>query len=128
MNQRRETRLQADQSVAVTLFGDPVIRLSGRVRNVSGRGIGLELDVPVAAGTALKVELEDALLLGEVIYCRTDEASYYVGVELEHALNGLAELSRIVSAFNDAIAVSGSSPQRAHAVAEGGHQSQQQSH
>ena len=94
MNQRHETRVPANRSVEITLFGEPDISLPARIKNLSGRGIGLELDGPVAAGTALKVELEDSLLLGEVIYCRRDEDSYYVGVELEHALCGLAELSR----------------------------------
>ena len=102
MNQRCETRVPADyiladQSVSVTLFGDPDIRLRGRIRNISGRGIGLEMEVPVAAGAALKVELDDALLLGEVIYCRPDQSVFYVGVELEHALRGLGELSRMVN-------------------------------
>ena len=125
MNQRRESRFEVNQSVAITLFGSPDIRLVGRIRNLSGRGIGLELEGPVAPGTALKIELEDALLLGEVIYCRQDEASFYVGVELEHALTGLSELSRMVNAFAEP---AGSCPQHAHAVVEGDHQSQQQTH
>jgi hypothetical protein len=132
MNQRRETRVPADhvvtdQSVAVTLFGEPDIRLRGRVRNISGRGIGLEMEVPVAAGTALKVELDDALLLGEVIYCRPNESVFYVGVELEHSLCGLGELSRIVSSFDDAFAPDESRSQRGNSVIESGHQGQQQS-
>ena len=133
MNQRRETRVPAnhvvaDQSVAVTLFGEPDIRIRSRIRNISGRGIGLEMEVPVAAGTALKVELDDALLLGEVIYCRPDESVFYVGVELEHALCGLGELSRMVNTYNDAFAPVESRAQRGDSVIESGQQSQQQSH
>lgn len=133
MNQRRETRVQANhvqanQSVAITLFGEPDIRLWGRIRNISGRGIGLEMEGPVAAGTALKVELDDALLLGEVIYCRPDESVFYVGVELEHALSGLGELSRMVNAYHDAFAPADSRPQRTQSMIEGGHQGQQKPH
>ena len=101
MNQRREARFEANQSVAITLFGESDITIPARVKNISGRGIGLELEGPVAPGTAVKIELEDALLLGEVIYCRQDEASCYLGVQLEQALTGLAELSRMVNAFGD---------------------------
>jgi hypothetical protein len=131
MNERREARIpgnriQSSQSVAIILFGEPDIQISARIKNLSGRGVGLELEGPVAPGTPLKIELEDALLLGEVIYCRQDDASYYVGVELEHSLCGLGELSRIVLAFNDAMAPADSG-QRAHAVVEGDHKSQQQS-
>jgi hypothetical protein len=114
--------------VAITLFGEPEIRLSGRIRNLSGRGIGLEVEGPVATGTALKVELDDALLLGEVIYCRPDGSSFYVGVELEHSVCGLAELSHMVNAYHEAFAPAESGSQRSHPVVEGGHQSQKQSH
>jgi hypothetical protein len=114
MNQRREPRFQATQAVAVTLFGEPDRRVAARVKNISGRGVGIECDEAVATGTALKIELDDALLLGEVIYCRRDEASFYVGVELEHALSGLGELSRMVSAFADPP----SDSEQAHAVTE----------
>ena len=104
MNQRREVRIQANQSVAITLFGESDVEVSALIRNISGKGIGLELQGPVRPGTLIKVDLQDALLLGEVIYCRKDESSYYVGVELEHSLCGLGELSRMVNAFHDAMA------------------------
>jgi hypothetical protein len=37
--------------------------------------------------------LDDAILLGEVIYCRDQGGGYYVGIELEQALCGLADLA-----------------------------------
>src|SRR5665647_471090 len=81
MNQRRDPRFEINQSVWITLFGEPDIRLPARIKNVSSRGIGLDLQGPVAIGTALKFEVDDCLLLGEVIYCRQvdtscDEASF----------------------------------------------------
>jgi hypothetical protein len=118
MNQRREPRLETDQSVWITLFGEPDIRLPARIKNVSARGIGLELQGPVAIGTALKFELDDALLLGEIIYCREDGDSFYVGVELEQALCGLADLADALRAFSD----SPSNLQQAEPVKEGGYQ------
>jgi hypothetical protein len=101
MSQRREPRFNAEQSVWITLFGEPDIRLPARIKNVSARGIGLELQGPVAIGTALKLELDDSLLLGELIYCRQDDASFYVGVELEQALCGLADLALALRSFSD---------------------------
>jgi len=101
MNERRRPRFEANQSVWVTLFGEPDIRLPARIRNVSERGIGLELHGPVATGTALKFEIDDSLILGEVIYCREDEGSFYVGVELEQALCGLGALAKALGAYSD---------------------------
>jgi hypothetical protein len=65
-------------------------------------------------GTALKIEVDDCLFLGEVIYCREDEASFYVGVELEQALYGLRELARSLGALSD----SSSGPEQADPVIE----------
>jgi hypothetical protein len=101
MKQRREPRFQADQSVWITLFGEPDIRLPAHIKNVSLRGIGIELQGPVAIGAALKIEFDDSLVLGEVIYCRQDEDSFYVVLELEQVLCGLAELARALDAFSD---------------------------
>jgi hypothetical protein len=105
MNQRREPRFEANQPIWITLFGEPDIRLPARIKNVSLRGIGLELQGPVAIGTALKFEVDDSLILGEVIYCRQveascDEGSFYVGVELEQALRGLGDLAEALRAFS----------------------------
>jgi hypothetical protein len=128
MNQRREVRVQANQSVSITVLGEPDIRIPALIRNISGKGLGLEVQGPVFPGTLLRVDLQDALLLGEVIYCRRDESSYYVGVELEHSLCGLGELSRMVNAYNDAMAPVVSGLQQAHSVIDGSHQGDQQTH
>jgi len=100
MEQRRELRLVLNQSVNVTILGKPEMqRTTGRVKNTSGRGLGLELAYPVSVGCALKIELEDAILLGEAMYCRGENGCYFVGIELEQSLSGLSELSRMVRAF-----------------------------
>jgi hypothetical protein len=124
MNQRPESRVLTNQSVAIALFGNPDLQRSARIRNISGKGIGLELDEPVPPGSILKVDLEDGLLLGEVIYCRSEGGSYYAGVVLEHALSGLAELSRMVTAFQSAIAPAESGLQAAHSAIDGHHESE----
>jgi hypothetical protein len=101
MEQRRETRLVLDQTVKITVLGGPEIPRAAKVKNASGRGLGLEMLFPVGIGSALKIELPDAVLLGEAMYCRGENGTYYVGVELEHALWGLSELSRTFQAFSD---------------------------
>lgn len=117
MNQRREPRFQADQPVRITIFGEPDLHLTAIVKNVSGRGMGIEVEGPIATGSALKIDLEDAILLGEVIYTRDQGTSFYLGVELEHALYGLAELARVVRSFSEDLPEAlESSPQQAHAV------------
>ena len=114
MEQRRETRFSANQVVPVTILGDPEINRTGIVKNASGRGLGLEMAFPVGIGTALKIHLPDAVLLGEAMFCRGQNGSYFVGVELQHALFGLTQLSQAFEAFAENV----SGLEGAHAVDE----------
>jgi hypothetical protein len=101
MNQRREPRFEIDQPVEITVFGPPELHLPGVIRNASGRGIGVEVSGPLATGSALKISMEDTLLLGEVIYSRPENGNWYLGVQLEHALCGLAELAATLREFTE---------------------------
>jgi PilZ domain len=99
MEQRREPRFEADQAVAVTLLGETELKHSARVKNASGRGLALEMCSPVAPGTALKIEFDDAVVLGEAVYCRGAKGQHLVGVELDQMLCGLTELGRKLQEF-----------------------------
>ena len=99
MDQRRERRFSTDQPVAVTVLGDCETRHTATVKNASSRGMALEMTAPVAPGTALKIEFEDAVVLGEAVFCRSGPDSHLVGVELDQVLCGLAELSRRLREF-----------------------------
>jgi hypothetical protein len=91
-----------DQPVAVTIYGRPDLQLTATVRSASALGLGLEMSTPTTPGTALKIRLDDAILLGEIVHCRPVEGGgYMVGVRLEQALNGLAELARALEAFKE---------------------------
>jgi len=94
MEQRAETRFAIDQPVAVVLLGGQEFRETARVTNVSAAGLQLMLDRHVPAGSAIKIELDNSLALGEVVYCRTEGSHSLVGIKLEQVLNGLAELNR----------------------------------
>jgi hypothetical protein len=100
MDQRRESRIDGNQEAWITIYGKVDLRIPGRVRNMSGRGIGLEVGAPVGTGNALKIEIGDSMLLGEVIHCRPEGKRFYVGVELDQALHGLVALCETVQDFS----------------------------
>jgi hypothetical protein len=99
MEQRREPRFETDQPVEITVLGDLEVRLAARVRNASGRGLALETTEAVAPGTALRIDLDDAVVLGEAVYCRPGSGTHLIGVELDQVLCGLAELGRRLQEF-----------------------------
>jgi hypothetical protein len=101
MDQRREARFRADELVKLTVLGDCESPVQARVKNVSGRGLGLEVASAIPPGAALKIEVGDAIILAEAVFCRRDDSSYFVGVALEQVLSGLAGLGRILQQFAD---------------------------
>jgi hypothetical protein len=124
MNERRESRFEADQPVWVTVYGAVDVRVQGRVRDFSGRGLGLEVAQPIYTGTALKLEIADSMLLGEAIFCRRDGECFYVGIELEQALHHLVDLSEMLRGFTE----EPSGPEHAYTVHDAGGQDQQKPH
>ena len=100
MDQRREPRFTVDQSVVVTILTEQPTRITARVRNASGRGLGLLVPCRVEPGAAIRIEIDDAIVLGEVIYCRPEGDGHFIGIELDQVLVGLTELGRRLSAFD----------------------------
>jgi len=92
MDQRREPRLRADQPVTVTVLAEHRTQQSGTIRNASQRGLALEVPSPVPPGTPVQMEIEDALVLGEVVYCNQNHQSCLLGVQLDQMLCGLKAL------------------------------------
>ena len=71
----------------------------GRIRNASGRGLAIDLHCAVPPGTAIKIEFEDSMMLGEAVFCKGGEGSFLLGVELDQVLCGLSELGRRLQEF-----------------------------
>jgi hypothetical protein len=99
MDQRREPRFQSDQPVVVSILTEPPTRMAARVKNASGRGLCLVTPFPIPPGAAIRIEIDDSIVLGESIYCRNDQGSHFVGVELDQVLVGLTELGRRLEAL-----------------------------
>jgi hypothetical protein len=82
-----------DQEVAVTVLDGREIRRRSQMTNASAWGIGLEMRCAVAPGALLRIEYEDAVVLGEVAHCREAAGAYYVGVKLNQATESLSGLA-----------------------------------
>ncbi len=96
-DQRQAPRHQLRQVATVSVFGndDPVI--CGEILNVSEGGAQIWLDQPLRYASLVRVNYNDNLLLGEVVYCQQEQAGWLVGIRVEHALFGLTALARTVN-------------------------------
>jgi len=90
---RRETpRRQLGQSAVVSVPGTGQV-LHGEMRNLSDGGIQILLYEPLPVTSPVKIEYADKLLLGEVVYCRQEQAGWLLGIRLERGLSGVTDLA-----------------------------------
>jgi hypothetical protein len=93
-DQRQAQRHQIRQSAIVSVFGTASLVLHGEIRNLSEGGAQIWLDQPVRYASLVRVDYNDNLLLGEVVYCQREQAGWLMGIRVEHALHGLTALAR----------------------------------
>jgi hypothetical protein len=103
MERRREPRFDVDQEARVTLLGDEQVCLDARVVNMSGRGMSLLLDRPVAVNSLVRIDLKDAMLLGEVCYSVQQGERHAIGVNLEEVISNFTELARLAEAVREQV-------------------------
>ena len=68
-----------------------------QVNHCAGKRLQIITGESVPTGTAVSVEHEDALLLGEVAMSKSQAHGWQVEIKIEHALNGLMNLMALRS-------------------------------
>ena len=97
LDQRQAQRHEFSQAAIVSVLGTGSQVLQGEIRNVSKGGTQLHLDQPLEIGSLLKIEYDNNLLLGEVVYCQREKTGWVVGIRAEHVLSGLTALADAMS-------------------------------
>jgi len=92
---RQQPPCQSGQPVTVTVLGDGGGERRGEVTTLTGAALWLLLDEALPQGAPVKVQCDDALLLGEVFQCQAAAGRHAVGLILEHSLLHTAELARL---------------------------------
>ena len=59
------------------------------ILNISEGVTQIWLDQPLRYASLVRIDYNDNLLLGEVVYCKKEQAGWLVGIRVEHALVGL---------------------------------------
>jgi len=80
----------------MTLLDGSGARLDAVAVELSGRGMRLAVDLPIAPGTPVRIETSDALYLAEVCYAtHLDNLMWQIGLKVDQVLSGLSDLSRL---------------------------------
>jgi len=99
MEKRREPRYSPGEPVMVSILTGEQSTHCATVKNGSGNGMALAMPVPVKPGAAVKILLDDSLLLGEAVHCSPLEGGFLVGVHLESKLTQLSRLAQMLEKF-----------------------------
>jgi hypothetical protein len=86
-------QIQANQPTQVTPLLGACLAVAAQIVSLVGKDMELMIDQPFAAGTAVRVQARNWLMLGEVMYCVGERTRHRIRLRLEHALPGLRELA-----------------------------------
>ena len=90
LDKKKSPRHHLRQSAIVSVLGTAAPGVPGEILNLSEGGAQMRLDQPLGYASLVRIEYDDNLLLGEVVYCQEEqEGGWLVGISVEHALLGL---------------------------------------
>ena len=96
---RSEQRIPVNQPVKATLLdsGSPpdTQNLRGTVIDCSNGGIRVVVPRSLPVRGAVRVDVSDALILGEICHCVPHQDGYVIGLEIHHSLWNLARVAQV---------------------------------
>jgi hypothetical protein len=101
VERRRESRIQTESYVRVTVLADPPGNpIIGRILDLSGRGLSVTLAQSLPVGSLVRIDQPGLLLLGEVAYCQAENDVFRIGVQVDQALRQTADLELLRRAIH----------------------------
>lgn len=91
--ERVRFQIQSFQPIQVTPLVGATATMDGHILTLTGTDMELVLNRHLAAGTAVRVQAPNWLMLGEVLYCVPERSRHKARLRLEHALPGLGVLT-----------------------------------
>ena len=86
-------------------------KIQATALDISGSGMRLRVAVKIPAGTAIKIDAKNALVLAEVSRCAHEDGAFTLGVTLLHSLSVFKDLNVLNRAlFTDAYSYSEAEP------------------
>lgn len=91
MDRRKEPRLAVSRKVSLTLLSfhaqQEEKRYEATILDVSGRGMSIEISVLLPSGSAVRIDIDQQVILGEVCHCHLDDTgTYIVGLECKQMM------------------------------------------
>jgi hypothetical protein len=88
--------LEIAEDFTLSVLGeDSGSRKKAQAIKIVGRRLIARVGERLSAGTAIRIDCEDAFLMGEVLGCWQERGAIFIALDLHHALTRLAELAEL---------------------------------
>jgi hypothetical protein len=96
VERRLHERYPANLDAEVSDISSPDHIASGRIIDISHSGVCALVPLDFREGAIVRLKIADCSLFGHVIYCRPQEQSYRIGIEVVRVLVGESDLARLL--------------------------------
>jgi len=98
VERKTEIQYRPEQTVRLNILGDSPETLTAQMVTLSGRRASLNVQGNIAAGKAVRIDLNDSMLLGEIAGCVSALSGFVAHVEVIEAIPSMSDLAKLVSA------------------------------
>ena len=99
MDRRNSSRHITHRPVELVLLGGQDTRLAVTLHDLSEGGARIRAAHQLAPGTAVRLDVDDNMFLGEVAYSVAEGNGYMSGLRFQQCLGRMSDIRRLVSAL-----------------------------
>ena len=103
---RRQPRISLSHRASVTDLTHQVCLDPSEILDFSGRGMALLVSKPAPVNSAIRIDWDDALLLGYVCYHEPQGDRFRMGLQLNQALSGTRDIAQLLQQLQHELQVS----------------------
>lgn len=90
-------RLESGQNIRCSVLSEQAWKATGEIIHVSQKSVSLRLPIAAAYGTAVRLDVDDALILGTVAGCTRAGADFLLNITMEQVIPSVSNLARLVA-------------------------------
>ena len=94
-----DSRYQQGHQIDLTVLGTDSRTVGASFSALNGRRMEIHVTEPLVLDSAVRLDFDDCMLLGEVYYCSRTHYGYSALIEVEHAVPKPSGLANLVTAI-----------------------------
>jgi hypothetical protein len=96
VERRKQPRINLETNLTIEILGNDPMRVDGLMVDVSSDGMRFLSPVDVAPGTAIRVDRDGGMILGEVCYTEPHGEQFHLGILFRQVLANLRDLEPLL--------------------------------